>query len=107
MHIKHLVVSGAACLMAAGAFAVPAYAHHGGEYHGCQGRVSAYTEVCSFEDCSETGIHYHGRTAYCGYDHDGGICDGSCMENGCGRSLAEENETKRTGVRMGHHGHCR
>lgn len=109
MHIKHLLISGAACLTAAGIFAVPAYAHHSGEYHGCQGRNSSYanssyTNVCSFEDCSETGIHYHGETAYCGYDHGGGICDGSHRENGCGRSFAADEGAADANSRMGHHG---
>lgn len=119
MHIKHLLISGAACLAAAGIFASPAYAHHGGEFHGCQGRSSSYAnssyanssyaDICSFEDCSETGIHYHGETAYCGYDHEGGICDGSCLENGCGLNFSGDKETQNAGARMGHHGrsHCR
>ncbi len=35
--------------------------------------------VCPFEDCREAGRHYHDGVCYCGYNHEGGLCDGSCQ----------------------------
>lgn len=35
--------------------------------------------VCTFDDCQETGRHYHDGVCYCGYNHEGGLCDGSCQ----------------------------
>ena len=54
----------------------PAMAH--GHGHGHRARTSTQDPVCSVENCSEAGHHYHDGDIYCGYHHEGGYCDGSC-----------------------------
>lgn len=48
-------------------------------FHGChrQTKVSCYP-TCTVEDCTENGRHMHDGEYYCGYDHEGGYCDGTC-----------------------------
>ncbi|MDE7170425.1 MAG: hypothetical protein K2O11_00920 [Oscillospiraceae bacterium] len=51
--------------------------------HGCHGSArqtrSARCGVCTVEGCERLGRHTHGRTTYCGYDHEDGYCDGTCL----------------------------
>lgn len=63
-----------ACITAL-ALMVPALAHghHGGR------RRTAQVTVCTFRDCDAAGRHVHNGVTYCGYDHEGGVCDGRCL----------------------------
>lgn len=50
--------------------------------HGCHGRRAVRTSectVCAVEDCTLQGRHTHDGTTYCGYPHESGVCDGSCL----------------------------
>ena len=53
--------------------------------HGCHGSARQTRPVrcgvCTVEGCEHLGRHTHGRTTYCGYDHEGGFCDGTCLQN--------------------------
>ena len=79
-----------------------AHGHHGGRgygHHGACAQPAApqYTQpqyaqpqetqpqyvqpavgVCPYDGCAETGRHYHDSVAYCGYNHAGAYCDGTC-----------------------------
>lgn len=102
--VKKCVISGAFCLLAAGAFAVPAYAHHG-RGTGCAGdQGTKCPAVCSFEGCEETGLHRHGDSVYCGGIHENGYCDGSCDGSGSG-AYCHAGQVSPGG--NGHHRHCR
>lgn len=57
--------------------------------------------VCSHEDCHETGRHCHDGVYYCGYSHEGGVCDGSCL-NVCPPTGG--NGSYDNGASRGHHG---
>ena len=65
-----------AFVLAAAILTVPAFAH------GCKGRrvqtVDASCGLCTVEDCAIAGRHTHRGVTYCGYDHAGGFCDGTC-----------------------------
>lgn len=41
---------------------------------------SAYP-VCNFEGCTIIGHHLHDGSYYCGYHHENGYCDGSCISS--------------------------
>ena len=77
MSMKKFLISALAAVCAVSLLTPAAYAHGG-----CHGRSSqsrrAGCAVCTVEGCDLTGRHSHGRTAYCGYDHEDGWCDGSC-----------------------------
>lgn len=77
MSAKKLLISILAAMCAASLLVPAAYAHGG---HGqSAGTRRAGCAVCTVEDCTLTGRHVHGRTAYCGFDHEDGWCDGSCV----------------------------
>ena len=81
---------------------VSAHGHHGGRgygHHGACAQPAApqytqpqYTQpqetqpqyvqpavgVCPYDGCAETGRHYHDSVPYCGYNHAGAYCDGTC-----------------------------
>jgi len=63
--------------------------------HGHHAQSDYHCAVCTVEDCNETGFHIHDETMYCGYNHESGYCDGSCIYSV---------EPESTGYR-GHH-HC-
>ena len=50
--------------------------------HGCHGSSRqtqpAQCGLCTVEGCQYAGRHTHGRTTYCGFDHEDGVCDGAC-----------------------------
>ena len=48
------------------------HTHDGYDYWGC-------TPVCTMEGCTETGRHTHDGYGYCGYGHNSGYCDSSCV----------------------------
>lgn len=78
MSLKKFLASALAAMCAASLLVPAAYAH------GCHRRSAAGTQrtgcaVCTVENCTLTGRHVHGRTAYCGFDHADGWCDGFCV----------------------------
>lgn len=111
MFRKKILLAGTAAALAFSLSVFPAFAHgHHGGHHGNRTAVtvpdtnynsgaadstdtgySADTDttavpgaypVCTFEGCTETGRHLHDGSYYCGYHHDGGYCDGSCVSSG-------------------------
>lgn len=76
MSMKKLLISALAAMCAASLLVPAAYAH------GCHGQSAgtrrAGCAVCTVEDCTLSGRHVHGKTVYCGFDHEDGWCDGSC-----------------------------
>lgn len=82
MKTKRRLVSGLLCVVLAMILTVPALAHggrgHGRHHSGYAQSVQTSIAVCPFEDCSLSGRHIHGDVIYCGYGHEGGLCDGSC-----------------------------
>lgn len=102
--VKKCLISGVFCLLAAGTFAVPAYAHHGrGTCCGEEQRALC-PAVCSFEDCEVTGLHWHGDSVYCTGAHENGYCDGSCDGAGGGTYCRPGQNSPGAN---GHHRHCR
>lgn len=96
MRLGKLLTGAALAAMVSVLFVTPVSAHHG---HRRQANVDYRYPVCTVEDCTEEGRHLHDDEYYCGYDHDCGYCDGSCVDssqqpysgNGCGGR---------------HHSHC-
>ena len=98
------LTAGLLCAVLAAALIIPAAAHghHGGRgygHHGACAQPAApqYTQpqyaqpqetqpqyvqpavgVCPYDGCAEIGRHYHDSVAYCGYNHAGAYCDGTC-----------------------------
>ena len=98
------LTAGLLCAVLAAALVIPAAAHghHGGRgygHHGACAQPAApqytqpqYTQpqetqpqyvqpavgVCPYDGCAETGRHYHDSVPYCGYNHAGAYCDGTC-----------------------------
>ena len=77
MFLKRLIPSAlaAACALT---LLVPSAFAHGGCHGGSRRTQPARCGVCTVEGCELSGRHVHGRTTYCGYDHEDGVCDGSC-----------------------------
>ncbi len=40
---------------------------------------AAAVPVCTVADCTENGRHLHNNVLYCGAEHTGSACDGSCL----------------------------
>ena len=82
MKKKNRLLAGALCVMLAAMLIVPAAAHgcHGGRGHhsGYRQNVQTTVTVCPYEDCTQAGRHTHNGVTYCGANHAGGYCDGSC-----------------------------
>ena len=98
------LTAGLLCAVLAAALVIPAAAHghHGGwgyGHHGACAQPAApqytqpqYTQpqetqpqyvqpavgVCPYDGCAEIGRHYHDSVPYCGYNHAGAYCDGTC-----------------------------
>ena len=78
------------CVLIMSLLILPASAHHGhgGGHHGCSTPVDnttasapavpAAVTVCPVEGCTTAGRHTHNGVTYCGANHAGGYCDGSC-----------------------------
>ncbi len=85
MRIQKTGAACLACLMISVFFVLPASAHGRHHGHGCgmqaqsQPQQPAAVSVCTVEGCTLSGQHTHGGTAYCGYAHENGFCDGSCI----------------------------
>lgn len=47
-----------------------------------------YCPVCTIEGCTEKGRHIHNDKEYCGYNHESGYCDNTCVPNNpdCGNN---------------------
>ncbi len=58
-------------------FVMPVSAH-GHHHNRVNTTTAAVCEVCTVEGCEQTGLHTHDDETYCGYNHKGGYCDGSC-----------------------------
>ncbi len=96
MRIRKALMAGCMGLMLSGLMVVPVSAH--GHHRQSTRQVTqedTYYPVCTVEDCEETGCHLHDGEYYCGYDHDGGYCDGTCRP------------AARSASRGGHHGRIR
>lgn len=63
-------------LLAAGLMVMPVSAH--GHHAGTTIPADLVCGLCTVMDCVNTGLHTHDEQTYCGYDHAGGYCDGSC-----------------------------
>ncbi len=78
MHIR----KAAALLMTVALLVVPASAH-GGHGHCRQQTVvqpqPIVYQLCTAEDCTIAGRHFHDGAPYCGAAHTGVSCDGSCL----------------------------
>lgn len=78
MRIKRILFIGLVCIMTINLLTVSASAHGG-----CHGRSTKAQQtvisVCTIEDCSLPGSHVHNGVIYCGYDHEGGYCQGTCL----------------------------
>lgn len=60
------------------AMTLPVSAHGGHHHRQPKQKVSVTCQVCTVEDCTAVGRHQHNNITYCGYDHENGICNGSC-----------------------------
>ncbi len=104
MRMKKLFVWGATGVLLAGMTVMPVSAH-GHHYARTTVAEDAVCELCTVEDCTETGLHYHDEELYCGYDHECGYCDRSCV------TIREKVQTRTAGSGSchgrGHHGHHR
>ena len=78
MHLRRRLtaVMAAALLAVLLAMPVSAHGHHG---HHRQSTADTSCPVCTVEGCTETGRHTHDGCEYCGYDHEGDYCDGTCV----------------------------
>ena len=76
MHIRKILMTGAAGLVLSAFMVVPVSAH--GHHYQSRSETSYSYPVCTVEDCTEEGCHLHDGEHYCGYDHEDGYCDGTC-----------------------------
>ena len=96
MWMKKVLAYGSAGLLAAGLMVMPVSAHG----HHAQTTVPAdqVCGLCTVTDCAIVGLHTHDSQTYCGYDHAGGYCDGSCgavgvcTVDGCGETPLRDHE---------------
>ena len=79
MSVKKFLISALAAVCAASLLIPAAYAHGGCHSRSSRAARRAGCAVCTVESCTLAGRHSHGRTAYCGYDHEDGWCDGACL----------------------------
>ncbi|MCM1174562.1 MAG: hypothetical protein NC341_05860 [Blautia sp.] len=79
MYLKKMLTAATAGLLAASLIVMPvsAHGHHGGS-RTAAAAVTTECPVCTVEDCTEEGHHTHDGKTYCGYEHSGEYCDGSC-----------------------------
>ncbi len=85
IHRRLTVLMSVAVLTVLMVMPVSAHGHHG---HHRQQTVDTSCPVCTVDGCTETGRHTHDGCEYCGYDHEDGYCDGTCVNvsrRGCGR----------------------
>lgn len=115
---RKFMAAGISVFLAAAMFTVPAYAHghhsrghHQAAENGCaawngtEAGCAAMTDdgiwtgeetrcpVCPVDGCTEAGHHWHEEAVYCGYPHEHGYCDGSCVTAGeNGAAFGENND---------------
>ena len=77
MSLRKILISTLAAVCAVSLLAPTAFAH-GGCHGGSRRTQPVCCGVCTVEGCELVGRHTHGRTTCCGYDHENGVCDGSC-----------------------------
>ena len=81
-----IALAGVVCTALTIALAVPVFAHSG-HSHGYRNdsaqRVQTSVSVCTDTGCTASGRHLHDGWIYCGYDHENGLCDGSCSVPVC------------------------
>ena len=77
MSLRKLLISALAAACAASLLGPAAFAH-GGCHGGARRTQPVRCGVCAMDGCEVSGRHVHGRATYCGYDHENGVCDGSC-----------------------------
>lgn len=75
MHFRRRLTAVMATALLAVLLAMPVSAHG----HRRQSTVDTSCPVCTVEGCTETGRHFHDECEYCGYDHESGYCDGTCV----------------------------
>lgn len=99
MYIRKMLAAATASLLIASLIVMPVSAHgHHGRSKAAASTVTTECPVCTIEDCTEEGHHLHDGVTYCGYEHSGEYCDGSCSCGSCGAC-----ETTTTSSRS-HHG---
>lgn len=76
MLMGKVLAYGSVGLLAAGMMVMPVSAH--GHHAQTTVPVDQVCALCTVEGCAETGYHIHDDQPYCGYEHTGGYCDGSC-----------------------------
>lgn len=79
MYIRKMLAAATASLLIASLIVMPVSAHgHHGRSRTTTTTVTTQCPVCTIEDCTEEGHHTHDGETYCGYEHSGEYCDGSC-----------------------------
>jgi len=78
MHFRRRLTAVMATALLAVLLAMPVSAH-GHRGHHRQSAADTGCPVCTVEGCTETGRHFHNECEYCGYDHESGYCDGTCV----------------------------
>lgn len=102
MFIRKMLAAATASLLIASLMVMPVSAHgHHGRSNAAVSTVTTTCPVCTFDDCTETGHHMHDGVAYCGYEHSGEYCDGSCACGSCG-SCATTTTSSRSHHGRGH-----
>lgn len=107
--MKGRLTAGVLCAMLAAMLVVPVSAHgchggRGGGHHGGYARnVQTTVTVCPYSDCTLAGRHTHSGVTYCGYDHAGGFCDGTCTAILAAQAAKAAPTVTASGC--GHHGH--
>ena len=111
--MKGRLTAGVLCAMLAAMLVVPVSAHgchggrgggrHGGYARNVQTTVQTAVTVCPYSDCTLAGRHTHSGVTYCGYDHAGGFCDGTCTAILAAQAAKAAPTVTASGC--GHHGH--
>lgn len=79
MYLRKITMVGMIAVLASSLFVMPVSAHgHHGSRSGSGTESNHLCAVCTEEGCTQKGWHVHDGSTYCGYDHEGGFCDGTC-----------------------------
>lgn len=96
MYIRKMLAAATASLLITSLIVMPVSAHgHHGRSKAAVSTVTTECPVCTVEDCTETGHHAHDGVTYCGYEHSGEYCDGSC--GSCGTTTTTSSSHHRRG----------
>ncbi|MDE5932888.1 MAG: hypothetical protein K2H40_10475 [Lachnospiraceae bacterium] len=97
MYIRKMLTAATASLLIASLIVMPVSAHgHHGRSKTTVSTVATECPVCTVEDCAEDGHHTHDGVTYCGYEHSGEYCDGSCGSS-CGTTTTSSGSHHRRG----------